>query len=428
MRLANGNTVAILGGGPSGSFAAMHLLAQAQKAGITLDVQIFEPRQIGPTGGIGACKGCAGIISANAVMAMATLDIQIPPAVIQSEINQYVIHTCGQVQAVLQPHPERRILSVYRGTGPSRHKGAPISGLDAFLLGEAIARGARHIPDRVVSLDWDQGPIVRLKHISIRPDLVVLAIGVNSHLPIAPEFNYQPPVTEDMAQDELRKPANWPAGAVGAFFGMPEWLVFAAMVPKGEYLNLSLLGRNMGAQPVADFYQAQREQLKLYFPDSPDGYCGCNPCVAVRPAKHTSGDRWIAVGEAAVSRLYKDGIFSAFETSRWAMTSALENGVDAAAWKTGCELQYQRLAADNRYGEILFDISPHILKNERLANACLNCIRKEEHQPLEKKNYTRLFWGMFTGDETYRELFRLFLAPGGLAELGREIIRPENSA
>jgi hypothetical protein len=134
----------------------------------------------------------------------------------------------------------------------------------------------------------------------------------------------------------------------------------------------------------------------------------------------------VAVGEAAVSRLYKDGIHSAFQTAGWAMQSALDRGVSAADWKDGYEPHYRRLAADNRYGEILFDISPHILKNERLAHACLNCIRKEENQPPEKKNYTRLFWGMFTGDETYRELFRLFLAPGGLAELGREIIRPEN--
>jgi hypothetical protein len=124
--------------------------------------------------------------------------------------------------------------------------------------------------------------------------------------------------------------------------------------------------------------------------------------------------------------MYKDGIFSAFQTSGWAMRTAIERGIGAEEWREGYELHYRRLAADNRYGEILFDISPHIFNNARLANACIQCIRKEAKLPAEKKNYSRFFWGMLTGDESYRDLFGLFLEPGGLAELGREIVRPEN--
>jgi flavin-dependent dehydrogenase len=426
MRLENGSRICIIGGGPSGSFSAMHLLSRAQKAGVALEVLIFEPRQPGRSGGIGTCKGCAGILSANAVLAMESLDIRIPPRIIQSEIDQYVFHTENAVETVRQPNPERRILSVYRGTGPSKHTGAPIEGLDAFLLAEAVARGARLIPERVQNLDWDGGPVVRTTSQTVRADLAVLALGVNSHVHLDSVFNYLPPSTERMAQDEIRKPQGWPARSVGAFFGQPEWLTFGAMVPKGEYLNVSLLGRDMGRNAIVEFYEAEEKQLRTYFPEPPKGFCGCTPLVPVQAAKRFYGDRWVAVGEAAVSRLYKDGIHSAFQTAGWAMQSALDRGVSAADWKDGYEPHYRRLAADNRYGEILFDISPHILKNERLAHACLNCIRKEENQPPEKKNYTRLFWGMFTGDETYRELFRLFLAPGGLAELGREIIRPEN--
>jgi flavin-dependent dehydrogenase len=426
MRLQNGSRICIIGGGPAGSFAAMHLLAGARKAGLELEVTIFEPRQAGRSGGIATCKGCAGIISASALKAMESIEIRIPPRIIQSEIDQYIIHTAGAVQTVLQPHPERRILSIFRGTGPSRHTGNPIEGLDSFLLSEAAARGAELIPERVQNLDWDGGPVVRTTARSMRADLAVVAIGVNSHLHLAPEIDYLPPPTEGMAQDEIRKPASWPARAVGAFFGEPEWLSFGVLVPKKEYLNISLLGRDMGRGAVAEFCRAQERQMQPYFPEPPKGFCGCTPRVPVQAARHFFGDRWVAVGEAAVSRLYKDGIHSAFQTAGWAMQNALDRGVSAADWRDGYEPHCQRMAADNRYGEILFDISPHILKNERLAHACLNCIRKEESQPPEKKNYTRLFWGMFTGDETYRELFRLFLAPGGLAELGREIIRPEN--
>ena len=45
LRLEEGATVAIIGGGPAGSFAAIHLLRLARERGLGLRVVVFEYRR-----------------------------------------------------------------------------------------------------------------------------------------------------------------------------------------------------------------------------------------------------------------------------------------------------------------------------------------------------------------------------------------------
>lgn len=74
IRLQNGNRVCIIGGGPAGSFSAIHLLKLAQEHGLQLDVLIFEVRD--PAGpGRESCKGCAGILSADLVNSLTSMGI-----------------------------------------------------------------------------------------------------------------------------------------------------------------------------------------------------------------------------------------------------------------------------------------------------------------------------------------------------------------
>ena len=46
LHLSDGDRVCIIGGGPAGSFAALHLLDRASRRGLRLKVLIFEPRAI----------------------------------------------------------------------------------------------------------------------------------------------------------------------------------------------------------------------------------------------------------------------------------------------------------------------------------------------------------------------------------------------
>jgi flavin-dependent dehydrogenase len=423
MRLQENSRICIVGGGPAGSFAAIHLLDRAREASIRLDVRIFDPRFIREACGIASCKGCAGIVSANALQAIESIGIRVPSEVIQETINEYRVHILGKIIRLPQPRPGRRILSVYRGRGPRLHAGEPIDGFDAFLLTEARARGAVYVPHWVRSVGWQEGPVVHTDTESYPADLVVLACGVNSRPVMEPAFEYVPPPTETMAQDEIRKPPGWPAHTVAAFFGEPKGLVFGVLVPKREYLNVSLLGYGMGPDPIHEFFRAQREPVSHYLAGPPESCCGCGPRVPLHAANRFFGDRWVAVGDAAVSRLYKDGIFSAFTTSHAAMAAAFENGVGAAAFESGYAPVARQIAADNRYGEILFGISNAILKNPRLTEAFLYSLRLDERRPPEKKILARTIWGMLTGEESYRELFRMSFRPRDLAELGREALR-----
>jgi len=422
LRLRNTSRVCIIGGGPAGSFAALHLLKLAQEHGLRLEVLIFEPRDHSRPGRA-SCKGCAGILSANMVNSLSSLGLCLPREIIQAELRTYVLHVCGQVTSIEQPNPRRQILSVYRGAGPHRHQGEPLTSFDGYLLSQACAHGAQRIPSRVRSVEWEDGPVVKTARERYPADLAVLATGVNSHVPLSPAFGYRPPKTSVMVQDEIQRPANWPDYKVAGFFGQPFGLAFGALVPKGQYLNVSLLQRDPQADTIRHFYRAQNQALERFFSTPPESLCRCTACIAVGPAQVYFGDRWVAVGDAAVSRLYKDGIYSAFLTAGTAMRAAVESGIAREDFKRAYAPFCRRLASDNFYGKLLFDLSLHSMQNPLLARACIECIRLEANLDVSRRTFSRLMWGMVTGDESYQDLFWLVLKPQTMIQLGREMLR-----
>jgi hypothetical protein len=131
------------------------------------------------------------------------------------------------------------------------------------------------------------------------------------------------------------------------------------------------------------------------------------------------GPRWVAVGDASVVRLYKDGIGSAFYTAQRAMAVAVERGISeqefAAAYAPFC----RSVAADNRYGKLLFRMWGLILRTPELLHSWIYAIRQESNLPPERRIHQRILWGMFTGEESYRTLFWLAATPRAVAEVAR---------
>jgi hypothetical protein len=129
------------------------------------------------------------------------------------------------------------------------------------------------------------------------------------------------------------------------------------------------------------------------------------------------------VGDAAVSHLYKDGINSAFVSSAAAMTAAVTHGISrqdfAAAYKPVCT----RMAIDNRFGALLYSATGHILRPERFVRAFGALVRARAGSSFERQIHARLLWGMLTGDEPYRDLFWLAVAPRGVLAFAREVLR-----
>lgn len=416
LQLVDGARVCIVGGGPAGSFAALHLLRLARERGLRLEVLIFEPRDFSRPGP-GGCNRCAGILSSRLLRGLDSLGLSLPKEAIQAELHAYAVYLDGQVVRIERPDPARRIVSVYRGGGPRLQVGEPVSSFDDFLLAQACAHGAQHIHARVHHVEWADRPVVLTAHEHYDADLLVLATGVNSRAPLSPAFGYRPPKTESMAQDEIMRPASWPADQVSVFFRKPPGLTFGALIAKGQYLSISLLGRGLTRDTVSDFIELQG--LDSALGSGPTSLCGCTPRIAVRPAQKYYGNRWVAVGDAAVTRLYKDGIGSAFYTAQSAMQAAVQQGVSQRAFQDAYAAYCRQVARDNLYGRMLFRVWSRVLGSPTLLRAWTGTMRREANQPAERRVHHRILWGMFTGDELYRQLFWLAVGPGSLGGLAR---------
>src|SRR5512134_1690015 len=141
--LDDGSRVAIVGGGPAGSFFGYFLLRMSEAMGIRdLAVDIYEPRlfrHCGPAG----CNHCGGIISETLVQHLATEGIRLPGPVIQRGIDSYMLHMDVGSVRIETPLREKRIAAVYRGNGPRRSASLDVMGFDRLLLDIAKAEGAR---------------------------------------------------------------------------------------------------------------------------------------------------------------------------------------------------------------------------------------------------------------------------------------------
>ena len=91
LQLHDNSRVAVIGGGPAGSFVSYFLLNMANQYDMEIDVDIYEPRhfsELGPKG----CNHCGGIISESLIQIMAADGINLPPTIIQRGIDSYVLH------------------------------------------------------------------------------------------------------------------------------------------------------------------------------------------------------------------------------------------------------------------------------------------------------------------------------------------------
>ncbi|MGB6847806.1 MAG: hypothetical protein WBG05_06335, partial [Thermoanaerobaculia bacterium] len=191
-----------------------------------------------------------------------------------------------------------------------------------------------------------------------------------------------------MAQDEIIAPPDWPTDQVGTFFRQPPGLVFGALIPKGRYLNISLLGRDLSPDAVNDFIDAQGINPRLVSPLR--SLCGCTPRIAVRPAKGYFGNRWVAVGDAAVTRLYKDGLGSAFALTKHAMQAAIHVGISRHAFRKAYAPHCRQVAVDNNYGRLLFGLWSITLRVPRLLRGWKRAIQVESEWPPERRVHARM--------------------------------------
>ena len=146
--LKDGAKIAVIGGGPTGSFFSIFALKMAKMIGKELNITIFEPKDF-TKDGPGGCNRCGGIISELLVQTLAIEGINLSDSVVRKGINSYVLHTNRGEVNIDTPLLEKTIATVYRGGGPKGMIGEGKESFDNFLLKQAISEGAVHKQFRI---------------------------------------------------------------------------------------------------------------------------------------------------------------------------------------------------------------------------------------------------------------------------------------
>src|SRR5512146_1713660 len=153
LTLDHGSRVAVIGGGPAGSFFSYFLLDMVERIGLKIHVDIYEPRDFGVPGPAG-CNMCGGVIYESLVQNLAVEGINLPPTIVQRGIVCNMLHLDIGSAQIQTPRREKRIATTFRGTGPRGLMEFKGVSLDGYLMRAAIAKGARHICGRVAEVRW----------------------------------------------------------------------------------------------------------------------------------------------------------------------------------------------------------------------------------------------------------------------------------
>jgi flavin-dependent dehydrogenase len=422
LELVDGSRVAVIGGGPAGSFFSYFLLKTARAVDLAVEVDVFEPRSFDRCGP-GGCNHCGGIVSESLVQILAAEGIKLPADVVRRAIESYVVHMDVGSVRIASPSGERRIAALYRGHGPREGEDVSGTSFDGFLQQMAVEQGARVVRRLVTGIDWS-GELPRVLEAdgSGTPyDLVCVATGVNSNFVRLLEgsgVEVLMPETTRTYISEFRAPGVDLEERLGSsmhvfLLDIPR-LEFAALIPKGEFVTMCLLGESVDQELVHEFLSAP--EVRRCFPvDEVPCVCACSPMINVRGVRRPYADRLVIVGDSGVTRLYKDGIGASFRTAKSAATTAVIQGISADAFRKSYEPTCGAIASDNAIGHGMFAVA-HLFKHVRFTRrAILRKTMREQARPGEPQRLSYVLWNMFTGSAPYREIFVAALYPGFVA-------------
>lgn len=411
--LEDGSRIAVIGGGPTGSFFSIFALKMAKMMGKDINVTIYEPKDFTRDGPAG-CNRCGGVISELLVQNLAVEGIILPESLVQRGINSYKLYTAHGKVLIETPTFERTIATIYRGGGPKGIAGKDKESFDNFLLNAAVREGAVHVPLKIDRIEYKNGrPVLFSKDEKIsEPELVVGAIGVKSNTSKIFEemgFGYKRPETVTAAIAEIDIEGHTVSEIFGNsvhLFLLPmKGIKFAAMVPKGAYVTVCILGQNMNINSVSEFLD--HTVVKSILPK--DGLfkieCRCLPKMNVQAPVSPFTDRVVLCGDAGSTRLFKDGIGAAYIMGKAAARTAVFQGVGKEHFLKEYYPVYKSIINDNLFGKFLFSVTDIFKTYKALTKGMLAVVQKEQEDTDNQKVMSSILWDMFTGNERYKNIF-----------------------
>jgi hypothetical protein len=143
----------------------------------------------------------------------------------------------------------------------------------------------------------------------------------------------------------------------------------------------------------------------------PDKFCMCLPKIVLSHAKKPYTDRFVMVGDASISRIFKNGLESAYITSQLAVRAAFENGISKEDFARHYYKPARKLLAmDNKLGVVILSISDFITRQNWLVKARLSYVEDKRGSWIANHLNT-LLWNMVTGDAPYHKILIQALHP-----------------
>lgn len=412
--------IAVIGGGPSGSFFSYFLLDMAEKAGLSLQIDIYESRDFTVPGPAG-CNMCGGIISESLVQTLAMEGIELPVGVVRRGIESYTLHMdVGRVQ-IRAPASEKRIGAIFRGVGPKGFRQVSGKGFDGYLMDLARKKGANLVEGRVDKIGWKAGlPEIHIKGGDSQSyHLLAVATGVNSPtLRLFTDMNrgYASPRTTKtyICEYYLGSAAierNLGNSMHTFLLDIPR-LEFAAIIPKGDHVTVCLLGKDIDTELVRTFLA--RREVKEIMPAGwqwEDSVCQCMPRMNIHGSKQPFMNRIVFIGDSGVCRLYKDGIGSAYQTAKAAASCTAFHGISKNHFKENMMPVYRKINADNSIGKFIFGAVSYVQKSAVLRRSVLRMVSREQDKGKMPARMSSILWDMFTGSAPYGEISLRILHP-----------------
>lgn len=423
--LADGSRIAVIGGGPAGSMFSYFLLQMAKNIGVEFDIDIYEPRYFTHRGPAG-CNHCGGVVSEALVQRLATEGINLESSVIQRGVDSYTLHMDVGTVRIETPVQEKRIASVYRGNGPRVSTVTDIESFDGYLLSLAQGQGAQVV--RRLATDLKRNELSMQVgcadgHTSTY-DLVVVATGVNGRFLDAVEA-----CNKDFRQPKKAKTfvceLSLGEAAIRQHLGnsmhvflldLPH-LEFAALIPKGDYATLCLLGDQIDEELVKAFFSST--EVRQCFPDAmvPPHVCHCFPRMNSATARPPFADRLVLIGDSGTTRLLKDGIGTAYRMAKAAARTVLFHGISAADFREFYWPLCRQIDIDNHIGKGIFAVSGLAKKARFARRGILRMTANEQASAQGRRRMSEILWDLFTGSGPFREVLVYSMHPAFIGSL-----------